>query len=108
MEKGRSIKGNETETTINASVQAATQEDLLKLPEGERNRRTLRIYTDVDNPLLSQNDTIKVPPDELEIDSLRYQVQLVEDWTYWKAIPHYKSIATLIEHKPGERKGHSG
>lgn len=104
MNKGRSEKGAETETTINASWQPATEQDLLKLPEGERNRRVLKVYTDADNELLEQNDTTKVPADQLEIKGLRYEVQLVEDWTYFVGIAHYKSIVTLIEHKPGERK----
>ena len=67
MLKGRSVAGSETETTINASWQPATEQDLLKLPEGERNRRVLKVFTDVNNELLVQNDTTKVPPDQLEI-----------------------------------------
>ncbi len=104
MNKGRSVAGAETETTINASWQPATEQDLMKLPEGERNRRVLKVYTDADNELLEQNDTTKTPADQLEIKGLRYEVQLVEDWTYFVDIAHYKSIVTLIEHKPEERK----
>lgn len=100
---GHWVEGNTTETNINVSIQPATQKDLLKLPEGDRNQGVVRIYTDVDTPLQGQDDVSKVSPDIIEVSGLKYQIQIVEDWTYWKAIPHFKSIALLREHKAEER-----
>ena len=61
-EKGRAIKGATTTTSEIGSVQAAREEELLQLPEGQRNKGAIVIYTEPELPYHRDGDPAGVTP----------------------------------------------
>jgi len=85
---------NETQTTIYASVQPTTPDDLQILPEGRRQNKSYKLFTSSNlKDLQSQN------PDQLEIDGERFEVIKVEKWSN-NIINHYAAIVTRLEDQP--------
>lgn len=87
--------GAATDTSITASVQPASGKTLEILPEGERSKRSIRVYTTTDLRTTSPQDGTR--SDELVIagvtgiDDGIYQVQHVE--SHYALLAHHKAIA---------------
>ncbi len=90
--KGVWKKGLETTITVDAFVHPCSGKDLLSLPEGERVKQTLKIYTD---EKLKDSDIIC-------IRSEKYKVYNVEDWV--GSLPFYHSLGVKIEDNKSKRE----
>jgi hypothetical protein len=93
---GRWDAGASTDSTIRASVQPASGDDLAILPEGLRMKRGKRVYTKTELRVGSLDDGTDA--DRLVIDSTVYQVQHVE--RVRSVIAHYKAIALAEQEAP--------
>ena len=86
---GRFVEGSEVESTITASVQRLTMRERELLPEGFRASETFKIYTEIENIELIQNDQIPIEEAaEFEYKGKRYSMLSSEEWDY--LIPHWK------------------
>jgi hypothetical protein len=74
---GRYIRQEPTEFEILASVQPAEGRTLLQLPEAQRTREVIEIYS-VDRLLVGTASGL--PGDIVEFEGRRFQVTLAEDW----------------------------
>lgn len=86
-DKGRYVPGATTELEIVASVQPAGGRDLQRLPEGQRTRETIAVWSP--NEIRTANDAAGAAADRIEWQGRTYEVQLVEPWVpgqYWRAI----------------------
>lgn len=82
---GRWQAGAAEEIGIDASVQPATAKELERLPEGQRTRETLAVYTTTELRIAAPGQAA----DRLEHDGVTYEVQSVEPWGvggYFKAL----------------------
>jgi hypothetical protein len=84
---GRFVPGAPTVTTAAGNVQPLSGKELLLLPEGERQRQVVKIYTGF---ALESGDIVT------RADGIQYDVQAVENWTAF-AQPHFKARLTRIE-----------
>jgi len=89
---GRPVLGTSTDTSIVASVQVATGEDLQRLPEGFRSAEAIRVFTATELRVGDQRS--KLEADRLVRGSIVYQVQHVEP--EHPLIQHYEAIATRM------------
>lgn len=84
--KGRSEKPETTTFTADLSVQPLSQKELLRLPEGMRNRGAVKVYGVVELKTV-QTSECKVP-DRFEHQGINYQIDMVESWDelggFWK------------------------
>ena len=90
---GRFTAGASTSTTIQASVQPATDQDLQLLEEGYRRREAKRVYTTSELRTASQHDATNA--DILTIGGVSFQVQVVDHER--KIIPHYRAIVVRVQ-----------
>lgn len=84
--KGRSSEPQTTTFITDLSVQPMKQAELMRLPEGLRNRGAVKVYGVVE---LKTVDTSECKlPDRFEHRGLNYEINMVEDWSelggYWK------------------------
>jgi hypothetical protein len=84
---GRFVAGDTQEYTAAGNIQPLNGKELLQLPEGNRQRQALKIYTAF---ALENNDTVT------RADDVQYETQAVEDWTAFNQ-PHYKARLMRIE-----------
>lgn len=82
---GKFIPGASTTITINASIQPATPDDILTLPEGDRTKESFRFYS---YPELKNIDVSRLREgDVVPYRAANYRVASVEHWpNYSKAI----------------------
>lgn len=87
------VDGANQALTIKASVQPATPEDLLSLPENRRTAAAYRLYSDFAfrGALEDAHN-----PDRVVIGGENYEVTAVSIWQNG-VIPHYKAIATRLQ-----------
>lgn len=96
------VEGSSTDSSIVASVQPASGEELQVLPEGERTKRAIRVYTATE--LRTTDPQAGTSSDELVISGLvgiddgTYQVQHVEP--YYALLAHHKAIAVRRQEAP--------
>lgn len=76
---GRYVEPSYSDATIRANVQPLSPEDLLRLPEGQRQKKTLTIFTPSD--LRVVNDTTKTKADHIIDGGVTYEVYGIENWT---------------------------
>jgi hypothetical protein len=88
--KGVFTEGTTSAIVITASVQSASPHDLESLPEGRRNAKTYRLYTDTRLRLVTMSN-----PDKVGIFGETYEVNLENAWQNG-LINHYKYIVTKI------------
>jgi hypothetical protein len=94
------VEGSETTIPITASIQPASGEEMLSLPEGRRNRKTYCLFTSTKIELIrgSGNST---NPDQIQIYGERYEIIKVEPWQNNPAVfsitNHYRIIASALE-----------
>lgn len=89
--------------TFTVSVQPLRGNELLNLPQGQRESENVKIYSDERIFTVRNSNAESKTADCIEWRGCSYQIQSVEDWTKTD-IPHYKSIAVKIEKQPSERK----
>ena len=70
-----------------ASIQPLNGKELLQLPESDRIRHPVRIYTDV---ALQNDDTLI-----RDSDSAQFEIQKVENWNVFDMLQHFKAIGFL-------------
>jgi hypothetical protein len=90
---GRWTDGASSTATIRASVQPAGPRDLLHLPEGDRTKGAVKIYTD--SELSEGDESLALVPDELTWNGEQWQVQKV--WRHALGIGHHKGLALRKE-----------
>ena len=81
--KGRPIAGAATTFTGYANIQPLNGEELLQLAEGDRQKNSIKLYTDT--IVLKNNDILT------NIDGKTFELQSVKDY-FSHIIPHCKAI----------------
>ena len=92
--KGRWVDGADSPISFKASVQPLRGNELLTLPEGQREKETYRLYTSFQ--LFTANESDKKKPDRVTIFDKEFDIIKVDVWQN-KVIPHYKAIESLID-----------
>ena len=88
--KGVYTEGSTSTEVIQASVQPASPNDLLPLPEGRRNAKAFRLYTATPLRLVTDAN-----PDRVVLFSEEYEVMHAAPWRN-NVISHYKFIVSKI------------
>lgn len=88
--------GTYTEFQIIASIQPINGRELQMMPEGQRTREMVRIYTKSGlRPTIEQQN---VKGDLVSYKGRQWEVQKVEEWEFsWDGLAHFKAIALLVE-----------
>jgi len=90
---GRWVAGSSSTAPITASVQPAGPRDLLHLPEGDRTKGAVKIYTDAE---LSEGDeSAGLVPDQITWNGEQWEVQKV--WRHALGLGHHKAMALRVE-----------
>lgn len=90
---GEWVEGGDTTLAIEASVQPATQEDMLDLPEGKRKRGTYKLFTETELRTVTEGGQ---SADRTTIRGEAYEISAIAPWEN-DILPHYKALATRIE-----------
>lgn len=90
---GRWVSGGYADSTIIASVQPVKSSELLLLPEGERTRGSVKVYSDDD--LRTADEPNKLPADRILWDGYEWEVFWVDD--HQLGIAHSKAICLRID-----------
>lgn len=98
-DEGKILPGKKTELMILAAVQPFTMKEMENLPEGERSKQMIRLYTS-DVLKLSENESLK-SADVVLYNGQCWEVQKTEVWP--GGLGHYKSVAVLVQPKDVER-----
>lgn len=84
----------ETTTPIGAVVRPATEKDLERLPEGDRDRGYIKVLSETEMHV----GTAGAQPDEIIWSGARWVVKTVDSWMYgrcfWSAICELKAVTT--------------
>lgn len=75
--------------TAKANIQPLSGKEVIQLPESDRIRQPIRIYTDF---ALQDNDIVI-----RKLDSKEYEVQRVSNWAVFGRLQHYKAIGLLVD-----------
>ena len=92
---GRFTAGALTDTTIQASVQPVNGQELQTLPEGDRQRDWLKVYTLA--TLKTNNQHTQIPADRIVIDTIVYEVRQVWPWRTRAPLPHFKAFIVRLQ-----------
>lgn len=90
---GAYVPGTTSTTTIKASVQPLTGKDTNSLPEGERHKDWLKLYTR--SELRPVNQHTGAAGDRVEVDGITYEVRAVK--RYRTVCPHYRADVVRIQ-----------
>lgn len=88
--KGVYTDGSHSTEVIQASVQPASPNDMIVLPEGQRNAKAFRLYTTAVLRLVTDCN-----PDRVVLFNEEYEVVRAEPWRN-NVISHYKYVVTKI------------
>lgn len=91
--KGRSSEPQTTTFITDLSVQPMKQAELMRLPEGLRNRGAVKVYGVVELKTVDTSEC-KVP-DRFEHRGLNYEINMAEDWSEFGG--YWKFFATRVE-----------
>jgi hypothetical protein len=91
---GRWVAGSTSTLTVTASAQPhrARPDELLHLPEADRTRESLRLYTETE--LQTADEETQTPADLVTWDGEQWEVVRVESWPL--GLAHYKAIALRV------------
>jgi len=92
---GHYIAGAESTFEIVASIQPLGAYEMLQLPEGQRTKEAVKIYTT--SPLRQTIESQQVKGDRVAYKSRLYEVQKVSTWETFTDIPHFKAVAVMVE-----------
>jgi len=90
---GRFVPGTPTTSSIEATVQPANGRDMQTLPEGERQKRGIKLYTTTLLYLADQD--AKRLADRIAYEGESFEVRHVEEQP--RIIPHYKALALRVD-----------
>ncbi len=96
---GRWVEGAAEKLCLEGSVQPAKEEDVQRLPEGFRNKKAIRIYSEKE--FKATNPETQTKGDVLAWEGDLYEVQMITKHT--KIMPHWKVIAVRIELEGAEK-----
>jgi hypothetical protein len=88
--QGRWSPGQTTTVTIQADVQPAKPRELVNLPEAQRARAAIKVYSETE--LRTADVEAQTAADVLTVKGRRWEVQSVEPWS-----GYCKAIATLMD-----------
>lgn len=80
---------------VDSSIQPVRERELQYLPEGQRNREAIVIYTATE--IRTLNEGANLPPDIVEARGKEYEVARV--WYHTTPWTHYKAICFLVDGK---------
>jgi len=83
---GHPVDGTETNLTIKANVQPLTGDEILQLPEADRQKDVRKLFSSSE---ILYNDIVTYK-------SKNYEVQRVRDFSDHR-LPHYKGFMYLVE-----------
>ncbi len=92
--KGKYVKGPGVEISIELNWQTLSGEELLSLPELQRTKRSLKIYSEEE--IIGLDKTKKIQADIVTIDCVDYEIQNVKQYKNTGLCDHYKAIAVEI------------
>jgi hypothetical protein len=81
--------GKASEFEIQATVEPLDGQDLLLIPEGERTKEMIRIYSELE--LKTADEACARKADVVRYQGKLYEVHKVKTWT--QLIPHFETIA---------------
>jgi hypothetical protein len=87
------VAGSVSDVSIVASVQPASPSDLQHLPDGDRSRAAVKIYTD--DELRTANESSGLIADKVVWLGEQWEVQQLQRHVY--GIAHYKALAFRVE-----------
>ena len=92
--KGR-VQGRPVEKTftVDASVQPMTQKELQRLPEGQRARGAVTVFSVTELKTVETSET-RIP-DRFALNGVNYQILSVDDW--FSTAGFFKYVATRVE-----------
>jgi len=85
--KGHAVAGAETILLGDATIQPLNGKELLQLPEGDREKESVKIFTDTLE--LKNNDIL------ICANNKSFELKEIKDWTA-HIIPHYRAIGLRI------------
>lgn len=85
--------GNSVYFSMIASIQRLSAQETVALPDGQRTREWIRIYTETRLERTIEEE--KTKGDVVQYGGAEYEVVKVEDWTM-SPISHYKILAVRI------------
>lgn len=97
---GKYVEGTTEEFYIQGSAQPVTGEELLNLPEAQRKRGVIKLYTQTKLNVVDTNN--KRQCDLLEYRDENYEVHEVKDYSDY-FFTHYKILLIKIEDNKDER-----
>jgi len=97
---GMYIEGKKESLKFDVVVRPASGKDLLRLPEGQRTKEVIRIYSK--ERLFTAQDSLSKVADCVEYRGCTYQVDNVSDNTSTD-LNHFKSLATKVEDDAKDR-----
>lgn len=92
--RGALVSPSRTNTSITASVQPITGQELLNFPENQRVRQPIRLFTETELKTVSQANVTE--SDIVIRGGINYIISTVEDWTGGDVpadMKHYRVIA---------------
>lgn len=92
---GRYVAGASTSTTIRGSVQPLSGKETQTLPEGERRRDWLKVYTHTELVPVDQHGGAATSGDRLVIDGITYEVRTTARQR--SVIPHYRAFVVRVQ-----------
>lgn len=95
---GVSVKGQATTMQIYAVIEPLRPREMMILPEGERTRERVRVYTET--RLVTAEESAQTMGDRVEYNDRDYEVQQCEVWNDGEDT-FYKAIAVLVEKDTG-------
>ncbi len=98
---GEYAPGASTDTTIAASVQPLDGDDLQSLDEGDRARRSRKLYTNTAQLRVAlqsgaSGSTENLPADQVVIDTVVYEVRKVMHEGGIPALAHWKALVVAL------------
>jgi len=92
---GRPVLGTAASSTIQATVQPMKGRDLEVLPEGDRQKRWIKLYSETEIKTGTQDDGAQRGADRIGVYGEIFEVQHVERQP--AIIPHWKARAALLD-----------
>jgi hypothetical protein len=101
-QNGIFVGGTTAECTVQCNVQPATFQQLMNLPEAQRTKAVIAIYTE--EQLKTVDIANKASADRVEYSNKTYEVQSVKPWNGHTELSHYEVLATETDHIEANRK----
>ena len=89
------MDGAESIIEIIASIQPLSPYEVLQLPEGQRTKEIVKVYTTTGLRQTIEQQNLK--GDRIAYKGRLYEVRKVSSWETFTDIPHFKAVAVLVE-----------